>query len=233
MSFEYDEKLYNEKAASQIVPFLLDHLKIQSVLDVGCGIGTWLSAFSEMGIEDLLGIDAEFPTGRFILSRDKFLEMDLNDSFDLERKYDIALCLELVEHLSDKASANIVGSLVKHAEVILFSAAIPYQGGQNHINEQWVDYWVDRFAVHGYKFYDGLRSHFWNNDQVDWWYKQNIFLVSKIDLDLPFFESSNQIVHPYPYNRNSKELSNILSGQIGFRYLMSIVFKYIRSRLSG
>ncbi len=231
MSFEYDENIYNGNAASQIVPYLVNHLKVQSVLDVGCGIGTWLAAFAEKGIEDIVGIDAEFPKKRFVLSKEKFLEMDLNNSFDLNRKFDIAICLELVEHLSDKASENIVSSLVKHSDVILFSAAIPYQGGQNHINEQWVGYWVEKFNDHGYRFYDGLRGSFWNNDLVDWWYKQNIFLISKNDLDSPFFLSSDQIVHPYPYERNSKELNNILSGQIGFRYLMSIVIKYLKSRV--
>ena len=92
-------------------------------------------------------------------------------------------------------------------------------------------YWVEKFDDYGYRFYDGLRGRFWNNDLVDWWYKQNIFLISKNDLESPFFLSSDQIVHPYPYERNSKELNNILSGQIGFRYLISIVIKYLKSRV--
>jgi SAM-dependent methyltransferase len=231
MSFEYNQNIYNRKASDQIVPFLLRHLKIKSVLDVGCGLGTWLSAFVEHGINDLIGLDGGYAKKYFLLSENRFLEWDLNQPFNLDKKFDLAVCLEVAEHLHENSGVNLVSSLVKHADTILFSAAIPYQGGQNHINEQWVKYWVKKFEFHGYKFYDGLRDHFWDNKEVDWWYKQNIFIVSKIELSLPFFQSDKQLVHPYPYERNSKELNNIFTGRIGFRYLMSIIFNFVKARL--
>jgi hypothetical protein len=60
--------------------------------------------------------------------------------------------------------------------VILFSAAIPFQGGTNHVNEQWPEYWVKHFQDRNYVVIDCLRKQIWQNDNVEWWYAQNILI---------------------------------------------------------
>ena len=59
---------------------------------------------------------------------------------------------------------------------MLFSAAIPFQGGTHHVNEQWPEYWVKRFHDRGYAVIDCLRQKIWHNDNVEWWYAQNILM---------------------------------------------------------
>src|SRR5262249_32708194 len=65
--------------------------------------------------------------------------------------------------------------------LVLFSAAIPFQGGIGHINEQWPDYWVRYFAEREYRPIDCIRRHIWNNPKVEWWFAQNTFLFARQD----------------------------------------------------
>jgi glycosyltransferase involved in cell wall biosynthesis len=71
-----------------------------------------------------------------------------------------------------------VDSLVRHASVVLFSAAIPDQGGTAHLNEQWPSYWAELFARRGYQAYDAIRPAVWDDQQVAWWYRQNILVFA-------------------------------------------------------
>ena len=124
-----------------------------------------------------------------------FKAHDLRTPFTLNRKFDLAICLETAEHLPESSSDVLVSNLVSHADRILFSAAVPGQGGQNHINEQWPEYWEAKFAVHGFYFQDTIRPLIWTNPKVEWWYRQNIFLVErKKPLSFPF--NSLSVVHP-------------------------------------
>jgi hypothetical protein len=86
------------------------------------------------------------------------------------------MSLEVAEHIHPEAAAIFVDSLVRLAPVILFSAAIPGQGGVNHVNEQWSEYWVERFEQRGYEVIDCIRKKLWQNKGVLWSYAQNILL---------------------------------------------------------
>jgi hypothetical protein len=68
------------------------------------------------------------------------------------------------------------------APAVLYSAAIPRQGGENHINEQWQSWWVERFRNHGYAAIDCVRNRIWNDHEVEWWYVQNILLMVREDV---------------------------------------------------
>jgi hypothetical protein len=71
-----------------------------------------------------------------------------------------------------------VASLVGMADLVLFSAAIPRQGGSDHINERWQSWWADRFAAHGFVPIDCVRRRIWSNPSVEWWYAQNVLLYA-------------------------------------------------------
>ncbi|MEG4309534.1 MULTISPECIES: glycosyltransferase [unclassified Microcoleus] len=170
-------------SAREIIPLLLDLLQPilpKSVVDVGCGTGSWLAAFQKLGIADCLGIDGDY-VDRTILQipLNQFQSADLKQPLQINRKFDLAISLEVAEHLPATCAENFVNSLTQLAPVILFSAAIPFQGGVEHVNEQWPEYWVYYFQKKGYAVIDCLRKKIWNNDKVEPWYAQNILIFVK------------------------------------------------------
>jgi SAM-dependent methyltransferase len=165
------------RSARVVVPFVLELVAARSAIDVGCGDGTWLSVFREYGIEDVYGVDGDYvDRDRLEIPRDRFHPHDLTRPLHLDRTFDLAVSLEVAEHLPAEAAEGFVASLVRLAPVVLFSAAAPYQGGEHHVNEQWPAYWAERFARHDFLPVDCLRRRIWAHPDVEWWYAQNAFL---------------------------------------------------------
>lgn len=185
---------FNEKSADLILPYLKRIYDFNSIVDVGCGIGTWLNSAKKNGVKHIHGLDGShvFDSGKLLLSANEFTAVDFNFSIDSFKfpKYDLAICLEVLEHIDEKHSNSLLDLLNRLSDVILFSAAIPGQTGQNHVNEQYTDYWVKKFEKHDYLFLDPFRDYFWNNKDVEWWYRQNMFLVVRKDLLLTNFQNT-------------------------------------------
>lgn len=148
----------SSRAAQGIAPLIHHYLHPQSVVDFGCGTGSWLQAFRASGIETLLGLD-QFDAAKVELAirPEEYRRVDLTREIPLPRRYDLALCLEVGEHLPAQASRTLVGNLVSAANRVAFSAAIPGQGGVNHINERPLRDWLELFAEHGYVASDFIR----------------------------------------------------------------------------
>ncbi len=145
--YVYDPEHHNLDAPREIVPFLIDKFHPQSVVDVGCGNGTFLSVFLENGIKDILGLDGGWVNrSELYIDGAFFLEKDLEKDLSINRKFDMVLCLEVAEHLSGDVADNFINNLTNLGDIIIFSAAIINQGGQNHINEQPFDYWIEKFS---------------------------------------------------------------------------------------
>ena len=183
MSQPYDDKFYTSvqagarQSARHLLPIIFELVMPNSVVDVGCGDGTWLSIVQDLGIADFLGVDGDYVDRKSLqIAADRFQPLDLAKPFSLPRRYDLAISLEVAEHLPEVAAAGFIQSLVRLADVVLFSAAIPFQGGVNHLNEQWQDYWAQHFAQHGYVPLDCVRTAIWGNNEVNWWYAQNTLL---------------------------------------------------------
>ncbi|MBC7383806.1 MAG: methyltransferase domain-containing protein [Bacteroidia bacterium] len=192
--------VHNLIAPRQVVPLLIKLFHPKNVLDVGCGIGTWLSVFKQHGVRGVHGIDGDFVDKKLLwnyINEEEFTAKDLTLSFDLKKKFDLVICLEVAEHLEKKQANGFIKSICKHADVIVFSAAVPGQGGQNHLNEQWPAYWINLFKIQGFKSYDILRPLIWNITEIDWWYKQNMLVFSNKSLT-GFNESALilPLVHP-------------------------------------
>ena len=161
---------------------VLDLVGARSVVDVGCGVGSWLSVFRELGVEDILGLDGAYvPRPALQIPVDKFQPVDLGRPFSLDRTFDLAVSLEVAEHLEAESAQGFVASLTVLAPVVLFSAAIPFQTGEGHINEQWPAYWAALFREQGYVPVDCLRRKVWSHQDVEWWYAQNMVMYVRGD----------------------------------------------------
>jgi SAM-dependent methyltransferase len=165
------------RSAEAIVPLVVELVRPASVVDVGCGLGVWLSVFRQLGIEDVLGIDGEHVDRTALeIPEDSFLSRDLEHPLAVARRFDLVVSLEVAEHLPPESADVFVASLAALGPVVLFSAAAPYQSGVGHQNEQWPDYWAALFAQHDYLPVDAVRRRVWSSEDVAWWYAQNTLL---------------------------------------------------------
>ena len=199
-------------SARALVPIVFELTHPTSVIDVGCGTGAFLRVFHEYGVHEILGIDGDYVDRRQLaIPQERFQAIDLSLPFSLERTYDLAICLEVAEHLAPACAHDFIASLTRVAPVILFSAAIPFQYGVHHVNEQWPDYWVQLFREQGFFPVDALRKRIWNDSQIEVWYRQNSMFfctehaLATNDVLAREFNATNpdmlSIVHPETYKQ--------------------------------
>lgn len=226
------EAEHNTRAASLVVPELIKLYAPKSVADVGCGLGTWLKIFQDSGVSDVTGFDgAHLDLSKIVIAKDRIVIKDLEKEISSDRQFDLVISLEVAEHISEKNAATFVKSLCNLGQTIVFSAAIPNQGGQNHLNEQWPEYWQQLFAKHGYTMHDSLRAKFWNEDRIDYWYRQNMVLVT--GPGSRFYSAENppvmRLVHPDLLNIYHKLFYDTIQGKAGkTTALKSLVKSFIR-----
>lgn len=175
-----------------------EKIKLDSIIDFGCGVGSWLAAAKEVGFKHVCGTDGDYvPKDRLMIEQDEFLPNDLSvpSRVNIPReKFDLAMSLEVAEHLPEVAASDFVAKLTSTSDIVLFSAAIPYQGGHGHVNENWLEYWAKLFRERGFLPVDLLRADIWYDSRVCWWYKQNCMLfVAKDALGLL---PANTLVNP-------------------------------------
>lgn len=197
-TFFKDQIAGSREPAELIAGICQELLQPRSVVDVGCGVGTWLAAFKDRGIADIAGYDGDWVDRKLLqIPEEVFHAVDLNQRLHVERRYDLAVSLETAEHLQPQRGETFVSDLVALAPAVLFSAAIPHQGGTGHLNERWQDYWAGLFAAHGYSVKDCIRPRVWENVGGALWYAQNtlLYVEESISLECPK-ELPLRVVHP-------------------------------------
>ncbi|HEX3106173.1 MAG TPA: methyltransferase domain-containing protein [Terriglobales bacterium] len=211
----YNPKFYRElssaqESAREILPLVLDVVKPASLIDIGCGTGNWLAIAYELGVHEILGIDGAWVKGQLAIPPQNFLEHDLSTPLKLNCRFDLALSLEVAEHLPASAARDFVQSLCEAADVVLFSAAIPGQGGRRHVNEQWPAYWAELFADLRYECYDFLRPRIWNNPRVTWHYAQNSMIFARAGSRYSFGEPTTPLplIHPVLWSSQVARMKN-------------------------
>jgi SAM-dependent methyltransferase len=169
-------------AATRIISVMRTVLPLRSVVDIGCARGTWLREWQAQGIDDVVGVDGDYvDRGKLDIASRCFAVRDLAARFDLGRQFDLAQSLEVAEHLPPARAASFVADIVAHAPVVLFSAAPPGQGGENHQNEQPGDFWRGLFRHHDYVAIDCLRPLLAREPNIPAWYRYNIMLYARRD----------------------------------------------------
>lgn len=183
---KYEDKFYQSRhtnthySANRIIDLVNDWVAPKSVIDVGCGVGTWLKVFQEKGIEKIFGVEGQWvDESNLVIEQSDFTKADLEKPFDANQSFDLAISLEVAEHIHEESAVQFVKNLTQHAPVVLFSAAIPLQGGKHHVNEQWPIYWKEIFEKEGYVIIDCVRPEVWEDDKVEMWYAQNTFIYMK------------------------------------------------------
>jgi len=168
----------SRRSADIVVPLVIDEIgPVRSVIDLGCGTGAWLAAFQAAGATDILGIDGPHVDPHLLrIPPENFLAVDLTEPVVVKRTFDLAISVEVAEHLPSARAESFVADLCGLADTVLFSAAIPHQGGAGHVNERWPSYWVGLFQGLGFGCWDVLRPLLWQDELVELWYRQNLFL---------------------------------------------------------
>ena len=165
-----------DQSARIILPPLIDLFEAKSLVEIGCGHAHWSRAAQDHGVSDLLALDGPWnSSGELHIDRADFREVDLSEPLVLDRQFDMAICLEVAEHVAQEHAATLVSSITAAADIILFGAAIPLQGGHGHINEQWPSYWRKLFENEGYEPFDLVRRNHWSDKRIHYWYRQNSF----------------------------------------------------------
>jgi SAM-dependent methyltransferase len=189
-------------SALAVLPIVIEQVMPKSVVDVGCGVGQWLQTIQQLGINDVLGIDGSHVDEKMLrIKTESFAVHNLEKGNDIRinRKFDLAISLEVAEHLEENSAEDFVQLLTRLSDRILFSAAIPNQTGENHKNEKPHIYWRDLFRQFDFEMLDIIRPIIWNNEKVNWWYRQNMFLIVKKNDSLYKEEltyNEMQLVHP-------------------------------------
>lgn len=235
---QYNDTFFDEmeassyRSAKEILPYLYKFYSFKSVIDIGCGTGVWLKVcHDDLAIKDFNGIEGPYlKKEKLKVNPDSVRFADLKQELKLVRKYDLVISMEVGEHLPDSSADNYVKSLVNAGDFILFSAALPGQEGTYHINEQFPEYWAGKFCSAGFVPVDILRKYFWNNTNVDWWYRQNMMLYIKKELLENFAEFQTAAsctdadfltrIHPEIFELKTRHIKKINSfpGFLGFKW---------------
>jgi len=226
----------SRRSARLVLPCVFDIVRPESVVDFGCGTGTWLEAAKGLGVARVLGVEgAWIERAKPLIAKDELQIADLNFPISVPQRFDLAISLEVAEHLKPERARGFIGDLTSASSAVLFGAAIPEQGGTGHINEQWQSYWAELFAERGYRCFDVVRPKFWQTEEVLPWYKQNAFLYAndaaresfqaRLPPDLSDARRPLDMVHPDLYTRLVRDPPLRLGARISWRFAGKVMRK--------
>jgi SAM-dependent methyltransferase len=197
VDYNHSENLHSLAGPQAALPVLFAKQKPSSLLDVGCGTGTWLRAAIDFGIQEVLGVDGvEISPEKLHVPAGRIRHQDLTCPWNLGTRFGAALCLEVAEHLDATYAPVLIDALVQHSDRIFFSAACPGQEGQHHVNCQWPAYWQEIFNQRGFNCSDELRWQIWDEPRIEPWYRQNIFIARRDEGSAGYEPRIRAVVHP-------------------------------------
>jgi len=229
LSTFYDHHFYDKlekevlKSSKVLAPIIVNKYNPKSILDIGCGNGIWLKTFEDYGINDYLGTDGDYVNEDiFRADYSKFIAKNLESEVNFNKKFDLAISLEVGEHISKHSSETYIKSICKHSDLIIFSAAIPGQKGTNHINENPQSFWAELFKKQGFHPYDEIRPIIWYDSRILYWYRQNIIVYKKETNTKPPTNKELNLIHP-EFKFREMNIKNIF-----FQVLIAPVYVFKR-----
>ena len=128
----YNETFYNNQiegslnSANRLLSILYKIYAPESVLDVGCGRGAWLVTCEKFGSSKLTGLDGPWISPDKLLSPNiQFYESDFEHEIAVSGKFDLALSLEVAEHIEEKHARQFVSALCKASDLVYFWGCRP------------------------------------------------------------------------------------------------------------
>ena len=241
VDYNHAGNLHTLAAPLAVLPVLFGRGYPTCLLDVGCGLGTWLKSALDLGIADVVGIDGVDVRQKGLLVADyHFRLQNLTQPWDLARRFEAALCLEVAEHLPASAAAGLVDNLVRHSDLIAFSAACPNQVGDHHVNCQWPAYWQELFNARGFRCSDDVRWQIWGDARVEPWYRQNLFVAVRDENGAGKEDRLAPVLHPdmVPYwwthasaELFSKHTDEIEHGRLPLAWYLKASFRAAAAKL--
>jgi SAM-dependent methyltransferase len=171
-------------SAPAIAGAIVQELAPERLLDVGCGTGALLAALKDMGVR-VQGV--EYAQAALELCRKRglnVLRLDLEQpvGFDALDDCDVSVSMEVAEHLPARFADRLVDLLCRARSAVVFTAAVPGQGGSDHVNEQPREYWIEKFTARGFD-YDAARTARWREQwrerDVCRWYHENLMVFTR------------------------------------------------------
>jgi SAM-dependent methyltransferase len=152
-------------------PALVEFCRGLSVVDFGCGLGTYVAAMRLAGI-DARGYDGNPHTAE--LTGGSCGVLDLTERHWLGRAFDVVVCLEVLEHIPGAMESLALDNLDRHCgRWLVLSWAAPDQGGHGHVNERPADYVAEAMLGRGFerekKHRDRLRAAAFRG-----WHRRNL-----------------------------------------------------------
>jgi SAM-dependent methyltransferase len=256
MQSAYNQEFYRTRDAStvyfatRLAKLITGFFAPSSAIDLGCGVGTVLLQLKKIGCSQILGLEGPWvDVSNLVIDQREFRHTDLTRPLEIGEIFDVAMSLEVAEHLDEKHSDTFVDSLCRLSDRIIFGAAIPYQGGVNHLNERWQSYWALKFVDRGYRAFDAIRPALWNDELVPFWYRQNtiVYLKDSVVASYPFlaqFEVTEMSlldrVHPKLYLRQQTK-PEFDASTVPYRQLLKqfpgatckAIARFIRGRITS
>jgi hypothetical protein len=190
--FYQDRDTLTRKTAKKVLDLVISRFGgFRSVIDIGCGVGTWLSVAREMGASIIKGVEGPWinEVDAMVINNSLIEIVDLESEWEVDGNFDLGICLEVVEHVSTISGEKLIQKLSTICSIIVFSAAIPGQGGNGHVNEQWPTYWQERFFQNGMEAIDCIRPFIWNEQDIPLWYRQNIVIFVKKEIAQDYYKN--------------------------------------------
>lgn len=151
----YDEEFYEHADQvhgpmyDRLADAILDRFAPASVLDVGCGTARILARLAARGVV-VRGVEGSRHAIAASPVADAIVRRNLEQGVPDLGRFDLALCIEVAEHLPERVAPKLVDGLTRASDRVLFTAAVPGQGGTHHVNEQPRAYWERLFAARGF-----------------------------------------------------------------------------------
>lgn len=233
VTYKFSVTRYNYESAKKILSVIVPLLpKVSSVLDLGCGLGAWSSVLEEQLNPKLELIDHPATPIEELLVEDKsvFKPLNLDISLPCEGQRDMILCIEVLEHFKEEVALRLHDFICNSTDLVLFSAAVPGQGGIGHINCRRHSYWHDKFSNRGFKYFDGFKSEIVHDQAIPFWLRQNLFIYYRDNYSSYFKGRAN-------YTPEGFELihSGMLKNEIGLKVIVkhmpSLLIKFISRKL--